>query len=116
MTTNPLPTQLLRKRRLLIVGVASTILVLEIIFSFFGIPKQQITPSDVMGLLVVLILILARPKMFQLAFRARFNRLPLIYKVSVSVAVYVLVVKAAYFLGYFWAVFFKDCPPPITGN
>jgi hypothetical protein len=86
MTTNPLPTQLLRKRRLLIVGVASTILVLEM------------------------------PKMFQLAFRARFNRLPLIYKVSVSVAVYVLVVKAAYFLGYFWAVFFKDCPPPITGN
>ena len=40
-----------------------------------------------------------------------FERLPGLYQFYLAVAVFVLIAKAAYFMGFFFGLMGRDCPP-----
>jgi hypothetical protein len=95
------------KSQPVLIGVLGVIILLEVSFLFFDIVSGSVTVFDLQGISVIVILVCARPKLYQSTFWSAFKRLPVLYQICLFVAMYIMVSKAMYFAGYFASVVFK---------
>lgn len=93
--------------RLAIIILAAVVLALELLFAFFPILHRPVTPFDLNAVVACIVLIATSPRMFALALKQEFRVVPILYKIFLAIAGYLLLVKVVYFCAFLAAALFK---------
>ena len=82
---------------------------LELIFAYFDISAngRPLTLFDLQVAVVTLLLLTSDERLLFYTYRLDFYRLPILYRIYFGIAVYILIIKATYFLAFLFAFLFR---------